>query len=493
MGAVAASVPLAYLLVRAGQTGGAEAWDTLWRTRTLELLVNSLGLAGAVTGSCLLLGVATAWLLTRTDLPAARFWLVASALPLAVPSYVAAYGWVAASPGLHGFVPAWLLLTVVSTPYVTLPVAAAIRAADPALEEVARSLGRNPFQAWREGLVPQIAPAAGAGGLLVTLYVLSDFGAVSMLRFEVFTFAISRQYSSYIGRSQAVVLALVLVGLALAVVWTERRLRGRAVRWRVGQGAKRQAEPLVLGVWKVPALVLLAAVPLAAVALPAVALFSRLADGTSRALDKVELGAAITATCVLAGAGALLATALAFPIGMLGARFRGRMTSLLETLGFTGHALPGIVVGLSLVFLSLNVVPQLYQGAFMLVFAYAVLFLPKAIGSIRSSVGQVPPVLDDVARSLGRSRVRATTGVTVRLASPGIAAGSLLVALTAMKELPATLLLRPTGIDTLATEIWSRTAAAAYGAAAPYALALVVVASIPAFLLSRPTSWKAEV
>lgn len=492
VGAFAAAVPLAYLLIRVAQTAGGDLWSTLWQTSTLQLLVNSLGLAGAVTASCLVLGVPTAWLLTRSKLPAARFWLVVSALPLAVPSYVAAYGWVAASPGLSGFVPAWLLLTAVSTPYVTLPVAAAIRAADPALEEVARSLGRTPLQAWREGLLPQVAPAAGAGGLLVTLYVLSDFGAVSMLRFEVFTFAISRQYGSYIGRSQAVILSLVLVGLALAVVWTERRLRGRAARWRVGQGAKRRAERVALGRWTVPALLLLSAVPLVAVVVPSAALFSRLAEGTSRTLDLAELGTAILATCALAGAGALLATVLAFPIGMLAARYRGAVTSSLETLGFTGHALPGIVVGLSLVFLSLNVVPQLYQSAFMLIFAYAVLFLPKAIGSIRSSVGQVPPVLDDVARSLGRSRLRATTGITIRLASPGIAAGSLLVALTAMKELPATLMLRPTGIDTLSTEIWSRTAAAAYGAAAPYALALLLVASIPAFLLSRSTSWEAD-
>ncbi|MGZ8759225.1 MAG: ABC transporter permease [Aeromicrobium sp.] len=493
MGALAAAVPLAYLLIRAGQTGGAEVWETLWRGRTLELLVNSVGLAGAVTASCLLLGLPTAWLLTRSNLPAARFWLVVSSLPLANPSYVAAYGWVAASPGLSGFLPAWLLLTAVSTPYVTLPVAAAIKAADPALEEVARSLGRSRFEAWREGLLPQITPAAGAGGLLVTLYVLSDFGAVSMLRFEVFTFAISRQYGSYIGRSQAVILALVLVGLALSVVWTERRLRGRAAQWRVGQGAKRVAAPVALGRWTAPALVLLSVVPFAAIAVPSAALFSRLAEGTSRTFDPAELGAAILATCALAGTGALLATVLAFPIGMLAARFRGAVTSSLETLGFTGHALPGIVVGLSLVFLSLAVFPRLYQSAFMLVFAYAVLFLPKAIGSIRSSVGQVPPVLDDVARSLGRTRLHATTGITIRLASPGIAAGSLLVALTAMKELPATLLLRPTGIDTLSTEIWSRTAAAAYGAAAPYALALVLVASIPAFLLSRSSSWETEV
>lgn len=470
----------------------AQSWDALWRERTLRLLINSVGLTVVVTASCLAIGVPTAWLITRADLPARRVWMVIAALPLAVPSYVAAYGWIATSPGLHGFLPAWLILTAVSTPYVTLPVAAAMRAADPALEEVARSLGRSPTTAMRQALLPQIAPAAGVGALLVALYVLSDFGAVSMLRFEVFTFAISRQYGSYLGRENAIVMALVLVALALTVIWAERRLRGHSQRWRVGQGSARTTQAVPLGRSTIPALLFLSVAPGAAVVVPTLALFQRLAEGTRRSLDLPELGTALIATCAFAGAGALLATAFAVPLGMLAARFRGRVVSVLETAGFTGHALPGIVVGLSLVFFSLQVVPGLYQGAFMLIFAYAVLFLPKAIGSVRTSIAQVPPVLDDVARSLGRSPVRASTTITLRLASPGIAAGALLVALTAMKELPATLMLRPTGVDTLATEIWSRTASAAYGAAAPYALALMLVASIPAFLLSRSTSWEVD-
>jgi len=492
VGAAAAALPLLYLVVHAGEAGWTQSWEALWRERTLRLLINSIGLTAAVTASCLAIGVPTAWLVTRTDLPARRVWMVIAALPLAVPSYVAAYGWIATSPGLHGFLPAWLILTAVSTPYVTLPVAAAMRRADPALEEVARSLGRSPAAAMREALWPQIAPAAGAGALLVALYVLSDFGAVSMLRFEVFTFAISRQYGSYLGREDAIVMALVLVVLALAVVWTERRLRGHSQRWRVGQGSARSTPAVPLGRSTMPALLFLLAIPCAAVLVPTLALFQRLAEGTRRTLDFSELGTALIATCALAGAGALLATTLALPLGMLAARFRGRAASVLEIAGFTGHALPGIVVGLSLVFFSLQVVPGLYQSAFMLIFAYAVLFLPKAIGSVRASIAQVPPVLDDVARSLGHSPVRASATITMRLASPGIAAGALLVALTAMKELPATLMLRPTGVDTLSTEIWSRTASAAYGAAAPYALALMLVASIPAFLLSRSTSWEVD-
>lgn len=448
-------------------------------------MLSSLALVAAVTVTCLVLGTATAWLLTRTALPGRPVWLLISALPLAVPSYVAAYGWLALIPGTSGFIPAWLVLSAVSTPYVTLPVAAAFRASDPAIAEIARSLGRNRWQAWRTTTLPQIIPAAGAGGLLVALYTLSDFGAVSMLRYDVFTFAISRQYGSFLGRNAAVVLALVLVAIALLLVALERRVRGRGQRWKVGSGQVRDVPATRLGPWLMPAIGVLCLAPVGAVVIPTFSLFSRLRQGTGRALDTSELVNAVASTAAVATAGALVTVVLAVPIGALAARHRGRLVSLIETAGYAGHALPGIVVALSLVFLSLRVVPALYQSVVMLVIAYTVLFLPKAIGATRSSVEMIPPALGDVARSHGRGPVRAFCSTSLRLASPGIAAGALLVMLTAMKELPATLLLRPTGLDTLSTEIWSRTSAAAYGAAAPYALALLLLAGIPAMLLSR--------
>ena len=160
---------------------------------------------------------------------------------------------------------------------------------------------------------------------------------------------------------------------------------------------------------------------------------------------------------------------------------------MLEAVSYSGHALPGVVVGLSLVSLTLIVLPALYQTVAALALAYAVLFLPKSIGATRTSVAVVPPVLEQTARTLGRGPLQAWLETTFRLSLPGIAAGGLLVLLTAMKELPATLMLRPTGLDTLATELWSRTEIAAYGAAAPYALTLIAVAAIPAWLLSRAT------
>lgn len=489
-GALVASVPLVYLLVRASEIGLETFADVLVRPRTAELLVSSLGLALAVCATSLVLGVASAWILATVRLPGHRWWWVLTALPLAVPSYVAAFGWLSTVPGWSGFVPAWFVLSAVCVPYVALPVGAALRRADADLVLVARSLGRGRWAAWRAGVLPQVTPAAGAGTLLVALYVLSDFGAVALLRFPVFTFAIQRQYGSFVGRDNAVVLALVLVALALVVVGLERWVRGRGARRRIGSGTGRPFSPAVASPGRTLLCVgVLLLAPVAALGVPVVALFRRLAQGTARTLDPADLLDATLSTVMISAGGAALALLLAVPIGVLAARHRGLVVDAVEAGGFSGHALPGIVVALSLVYLSLRVVPSLYQGMIVLMFAYAVLFLPKAIGATRTSVGQVSPALTEVARSMGRRPLAAHRAVTWPLATPGIAAGGLLVMLTAMKELPATLLLRPTGTDTLATEIWSRTSAAAYGAASWYALALLLVAAVPAFLLSRPVTW----
>jgi iron(III) transport system permease protein len=221
-----------------------------------------------------------------------------------------------------------------------------------------------------------------------------------------------------------------------------------------------------------------------AVVVPVVSLLLRLAEGSRRPLDWAELAGATLTSAGVSLAGAVLAVLLALPVAALAARYRGRGVAAIETASYSGHALPGVVIGLSLVFLTLAVLPAAYQTVFTLAFAYAVLFLPKSLGASRSAIAAVPPVLENVARSLGRGPLAAWVTVTLRMTWPGIAAGGLLVLLTSMKELPATLMLRPTGMDTLATELWSRTEIAAYGAAAPYALALIALAAVPAWLLS---------
>ena len=483
--AVVALLPLAYLAVRALENGLAAAAEVLLRERTLWLVLRSLGLAATVTGACLVLGISAAWLVVRTRLPFRAAWGVLLALPLAVPSYVMAFSWLAASRDVQGFAGAALVLTLTSYPYVYLPVAAALARTDPALEEVARSLGRGPLRTFTGVTLRQVRPAAAAGGLLVGLYVLSDFGAVSILRYDTFTRVIYNAYRASFDRTPAAVLACLLVALTVLLVLAETRSRGRAAQARAGGGTARAHAPVGLGPWTGPALAWLALVAVLALGVPVASLAWWTVEGSSAGVDWPALLSAARTTLWVSLLGALVTTALAVPVGVLAARHRGLAVRVLEQATYAGHALPGIVVALALVFVGVRLLRPVYQETPLLVLAYAVLFLPAAVGAVRASVAQSPRQLEEVARSLGRTPAQVLRQVTLPLAAPGVAAGAALVLLTCMKELPATLLLHPTGEETLAIRLWSATQVGRFGEAAPYAALLVLLAAVPTLLLQR--------
>jgi iron(III) transport system permease protein len=473
-----ALIPLAYLAVRSFDQGVGTVWQVLWRDRTLDLALRSIALAGAVTAACIVLGVVAAWLVVRSDLPGRRVAGVLLMLPLAVPSYVAGFTWLGLVPDLTGFLGAFLVLTLVSYPYVLLPVAASLRAADPAVEEVARSLGKTSTQTFFSVTLRQVRPAATAGGLLVALYALSDFGAVSLMRFDAFTLGIFTSYRATFDRTPAAILGCVLVVLAIALTIGERRARGAA-----STRGPRNPITIPLGRARIPATAGTAVLVALSLGVPVFSLGWWLVAGSSTGGG--DLMSTTWNTVTVAALGALFTIVMALPVGVLAARHRGSLVRGVELASFAGHALPGITIGLALVFFGIRFAPGLYQTTPMLAFAYAVLFLPLAVGAVRTAVAHAPPVLEEVSRSLGRGRAATQFLITVPLAIPGILAGAALVFLTSAKELPATLLLRPTGVDTLATELWTKTEVAAYAAAAPYAAVLMVVAAIPAVVLDR--------
>lgn len=494
-------VPLVYLLVRASDGGAQTFLDTLGDGRTLALLGRTVALAAAVTASAVAIGVPVAWLTARTDLPGRRVFAILTALPLVIPTYVGGYAFIAALgpkgiaqgllaplgvdrlPEIYGFFGAWLVLTLFTYPYVLLTVRAAVRRLDPALEEAARALGRSDRDTFRRIVLPQLRPAAAAGALLVALYTIHDFGAVSLMRFDTFTRAIYTSYQSSFDRSRAAALSIALVALTMIVLVAEARSRGRAAYYRSHASAPREPRLTALGGKRWPAFAACTALVAVALAVPVGVIVYWMAESARAGTGLGRTLAAAGRSFEASGIAALLAVGAAWPIATMVVRFPGRIARSLERLSFVGYALPGIVVALSLVFVGIRVAPPLYQTLVMLVFAYVVLFLPQAGGALRASLLQLNPALEEAAQSLGAGRMRTVRRVIVPLVRPGLAAGAALVFLTAMKELPATLLLAPTGFKTLATEVWSATNAAFFDRAAPPALALVLASSVPLAVL----------
>ncbi|MBI2867335.1 MAG: iron ABC transporter permease [Chloroflexi bacterium] len=495
--AAAMALPLAYLLIRTFGAGD-EALDLLLRSRTVRVLGQTVLLAVTVTAAATFLAVPLAWLTVRTDLPLHRMWAILTVLPLVIPSYVGAFVIIGAFgphgllqqvlakpfgiesiPAIYGFPGAFLALTLFTYPYVLLTVRASLWGQDPALEEASRGLGRSARETFFRVTVPQLRPAIAAGGLLVALYTLSDFGAVSLLRFESFTHQIYLQYQGSFDRTLAAVFSLVLVGITLCVLLLEAHFRGRARYHRSTVGAVRPTTVVRLGRWRWAALAFCALVVFASLIVPLSVLSYWMAKNVGNNEPLTLVWSAARNSVYVSGLAALLAVAAAIPVATLAVRYPGRFSGAIERAAYLGFALPGIVVALALVFFSANYAPQMYQTVFLLVFAYMVLFLPQAVGSVRASLLQVSPSLEDAARGLGKRHLSALARVTLPLIRSGLLAGAALVFLTAMKELPATLLLSPIGFKSLATTIWAATDSGFLARAAAPAMLLVLAAALP--------------
>jgi iron(III) transport system permease protein len=483
--AALALLPLGYIAGYTVDVGWSGIRELVFRPRVGELLWNTTRLVGGTVFCCGVLGVGAAWLVERSSVPGRRIWHVLLVAPLAVPAFVNSFAWISLFPGLDTYAGALLVVTLSYVPFVYLPVAAAFRGLDPALEETARGLGLSSWAVFRRVQLPQLRVALLGGSLLVGLHLLGEFGALQMLRYPTFTTAIYDQYRATFNGPGATMLAGVLVLLCLGLLLAELRLRGHRGYAGSGRGAVRPVRPVALGPLTVPALLGLTALVSLALLVPLGVLGFWMATGSSTALDWSVLGGTTATTLGLAAAAAAVTTAMALPTGWLAVRARGRTTTLLERSTYLGSSVPGIVVALALVTLSIRATPWLYQTVPVLLAAYAILFLPRAIVTVRAAVEQSAPLYDDVAASLGASAPDRLRRITLPLLAPGIGAGAALVFLAVVTELTATLLLAPTGTTTLATAFWSASSALEYGAAAPYAVVMVLLSAPATVLLSR--------
>lgn len=497
-------LPCVYLIIRAFDASEL-AWQLLFRIKTLETLIRTLVLIVSVVTVSIMIALPIAWFTVRTDIPFRRVWSILSALPIVIPSYVGAFLYITVFgpkallqqllevilgieriPSFYGLPGAILVLSLLSYPYILLIVRASISNIDSSIEESARSMGRSSLKTFFTVTLPMLKPAIAAGSLLVALYVISDFGAVSLMRYPTFTWSIYQHYQGAIDRSAAALLSIMLLIFSVFILLMEQKSRGKIKYHRSGAGVSKRLSLIRLGKWKWPALAFCALVVIISFLVPVSVLSYWLIRG-------VQVGETITTSWTSAvnsiyasGITAVFAGFIAIPVAAFIVRYPGRLSRLFESISYVGYALPGIVIGLALVFFGVRYGGFLYQTVWILIFAYIVLFFPVAIASIRSAFSQIRPSYEEAAKGLGRSSIEVLYSITLPLVRSGVIVAIALVFLITMKELTATLILGPLGFKTLATEVWSFTSEAFFAKAAFPALIIILLSSIPtAFIMSR--------
>jgi iron(III) transport system permease protein len=484
----ATCIPLGYVVWGALSVGWTRAYELVVRPRVGELLVNTVALVVVTVPLCVVIGVAVAWLVERTDLPARSFWRPLFVAPLAVPAFVNSYAWVGVIPSLHGLWAGVLITTLSYFPFMYLPVAATLRRLDPAVEESARALGSDSAGVFFRVVLPQLRLAILGGGLLIGVHLLAEYGAFAMVRFDTFTVAIFQQFQVTFDGAAGSMLAGVLVVLCLVLLVAEAAARGSARYARIGTGAPRAAVPVHLGRNAFPVTVGLMVLALLSIAVPVWTIMRWLWIGGTGVWDFGEIANALGQTIALATLAAVLTTVLAFPVAWVAVRSNGVLARAVEGANYITSSLPGIVTALALVTVAIHFARPLYQSVPLIVLAYVLLFMPRALVNVRAGLAQVPPSLEEASRSLGNSPSATFFRVTLRLTAPAAAAAASLVFVAVATELTATLLLAPTGTRTLSMLFWSFSSELDYASAAPYALTLVVLAIPVTLILFRQST-----
>lgn len=490
-----AAIPLLFVISNALQLS-TERWLSLWTGRLPSLLWNTLVLAIAVAFGCFLIGVSCAWLIARRDFAGRRVALWLLVLPLTIPTYVFAYiyssllsrdGWIGALwfrvfsrdvPDLYNLWGVSLILSLAGFSYVFLLVRGALNQSSRRLDEAARIHGANPVEVFTRVQLPMLRPAIAAGLAVVVLHVLSDFGAVSMLRYQTFTLSIYTQMNGRFDYQAAAALSLVLVSLSVTFLVVERFFRSRQryyLSGRTGRFVPRRASrPEQIAIWTWLGIVVFFSFALPVTWMVVWSWDAWISDHIGPAFWRYTINSGLVSFSA-----ATIAVVLAFPVGLFHSRMRSWFSQGLLHVSNVGFALPGPVVALGVTVFVLSQLPALYGGFAVLVMAVVVRFLPLAVQSQEAAMQQLTPSIEQAGRILGAGPLENLWRVTVPMIRGGMLSAWVLVFIDVLKELPATLLLRPIGFDTLPVRIWIEASEEMLELAAPAAL-MLVVGTLPA-------------
>ena len=491
-------IPLVYLLTKAFSAEATALVEIVFRWRNARLFLNTLLLTAGVLTLDLLIATPAAWLTSRVNLKGKRYFTVLCALPLAIPGYVMAYALLALGgntgivaqlfgtsiPRLGGYWGALLALSAYTSPYLFLNLRTALLGLDPSLEESARSLGYRYYETFFRVILPQLRPAFYASGLLISLHVLGDFGVVSLMRYETFSYALYTEYTLSFEHIYAAWLALMLLAFTGCLLYLEAKLLNKVAFHRAGRGPSRQSSQVQLGAWRNPAYIYLSLLAFVTVVVPVGAILLWMFRGFNTSALESLLGALVGSLSIAIPAGILCAL-LAVPFAYIDVRYPSRASKALARVAYIVYAIPPLAFALSLIFFVLNTVSFIYKTLPVLIYACTLHFLAEAIGPVRSSLYQASPNLEEAARSLGYPRIQAFFKTLFPILMRGMLTATALVFLATMKELPLTFLLSPAGYETLALNVWSYTTEAMFAEAAPYALAILLFSGVFVGVLIR--------
>ena len=471
LAALVALTPVYVLIVLASDA------SSVFDSHNLKILGNTLALMGLTVLGSILIGVPLAFISAYVHLPFKKLWLVFFAAPLAVPSYIGAFTLYAAfgpggeintltgieTPSMYGLTGAAIVMTLYTFPFVMMTTRSSLLSLDASMVNAARTLGMSMTQSIFKVILPRVVNGIAAGSLLVALYTLSDFGTPAMMRLDTFTRVIYVEYNAFaLGRAAMLSLQLmVIVGFLLLI------------ESQIKTDSEKQGRPLILFPSKLQLSAMFATfapVLLLAIGLP-LAIFSLwlARDGFTSFDFNIAWNSAYASAIA-----AVVAVIVAVPVAH--AALSGKAGKVMERVTYFGFGIPGIVMGTALVYGGLQL-PFLYQTLALLIIAYMLRFLPLAVGSVRTSTEHLDPSLVKSARVLGASPREVFTRITLPLTMRGIIAGAALVFLESMRELEATLLLGPTGFETLSTYLWRVYEAGYFGRAAIPGLLLVVISA----------------
>lgn len=467
----------------------------------LDLFTNTISLLIVVVATSVSLGLIVSVLLTRIEIKGSKIWFTLCALPLVIPSYIGALTYVSAFspkglfvqlfrgqglteiPGMDGFLGSWIVLSLFTYPYVQLICSSALKNLDVTVEEAARSLGKSMLQVYTSVVFPRLKKPIIFSGLLVGLYVISDFGAVSLMKYSTVTKAIYSYYIFKIDGDPVIFYSglLMILALALSVLQRSTRLARSAAVSGTPRSARRQQVSFrnrCLIYFFLASLVSLSLV------LPISVLSYWLIRGLNAGNNVRAAFGGVLGSFTVSIATSLTAIVVATPVVIMISQYQSRLGRFIERVMLALYGLPHIAVGVSILFISIKIFPSIYQSFYALVISYLIVFLPQAVGAGQASIEQVKHSYLDASHGLGMTEFETFRKITFPLMYRGLIAGGALVFLSTMKELPQTLLLRPTGLNTMAVDIWTYASEGLFTQAAFSSFILLAISAFPTYILS---------